>query len=76
MNIERLKEIRKDKDLTQEDIAKVLNIKQEQYSRYESGKRDIPVYYLIKLAEYYAVSVDYLLTLTDNRKPYPKSILK
>ena len=76
MNIERLKEIRKDKDFTQEHIAKVLKIKQEQYSKYETGIRIIPIYHLIKLASYYNTSIDYLLGLTDERKPYPKSILK
>ena len=75
MNIERLKEIREDKDLLQKDIAKVLDITQVQYSRYETGVRVIPIYHLIKLAQFYHTSVDYLLSLTDERKPYPKSIL-
>ncbi len=75
MNIERLKEIREDKDLLQKDIAKILDITQVQYSRYETGVRVIPIYHLIKLASFYNTSVDYLLGLTDERKPYPKSIL-
>lgn len=75
LNIERLKEIRKDNDYNQFEIAKILGITQVQYSRYETGERLIPVTHLIKLAEYYNVSVDYLLRLTDVRKPYPKSIL-
>lgn len=75
MTIERLKEIRKDKDLKQETIAKVLRTSQVQYSRYESGLRLIPVDKLIVLASYYNVSVDNLLSLTDTRKPYPQSIL-
>lgn len=75
LNIERLKEIRKDNDFNQIEIAKLLGITQVQYSRYETGERLIPITHLIKLAEYYNVSVDYLLGLTDVRKPYPKSIL-
>ena len=76
MKIERLKEIRNDKDLKQEDIAKLLKITQVQYSRYETGTRVIPIYHLEKLAEFYNTSIDYILGLTDERKPYPKSILK
>lgn len=72
MNIERLKEIRKDKDLQQKDIAKVLKISQVQYSRYERGTRVIPIDKLSILADYYQVSVDYLIGLTNERKPYPK----
>lgn len=50
-------------------------ITQFQYSRYETGERMIPLNHLIKLAEFYNVSIDYLVGLTDIRKPYPKSIL-
>ncbi len=73
MNINRLKEIREDKDLLQKDVANVLHIKQQQYSEYEIGKRLIPINYLSELADYYQVSIDYLLNKTDERKPYPKS---
>ena len=76
MNISRLKEIREDKDLKQSDVAKALGIKQQQYSEYEIGKRLIPINYLSDLADYYDTSIDYLLSKTDERKPYPKSILK
>ena len=75
MKIERLKEIREDRDLLQKDIAKILNITQVQYSRYETGIRVIPVYHLEKLAKFYHTSVDYLIGLTDERNPYPASIL-
>ncbi len=75
MNIDRLKEIREDRDLKQADIAKILKISQVQYSRYETGIRVIPIYHLVKLAQIYDTSIDYLLGLTDERKPYPKSIL-
>jgi len=76
MKIDRLKEIREDKDLLQKDIAKVLCISQVVYSRYETGLRLIPLDKIAKLAEYYNTSIDYLVGLTDVRKPYPKSILK
>ena len=72
---ERLKGLREDKDLLQKDIAKVLNVTQVAYSCYEIGRRQIPVDALIKLALFYDTSIDYLLGLTDERKPYPKSIL-
>ncbi|MCI8671382.1 MAG: helix-turn-helix transcriptional regulator [Bacilli bacterium] len=75
MKIDRLREIREDKDLFQKDIANFLKITQVQYSRYETGVRSIPIYHLVKLAEFYNTSVDYLLGLTDERKAYPKSII-
>ncbi len=71
----RLKEIREDKDLLQSDIAKILNVSQVAYSYYEIGKRQLPIDLLKKLALYYGTSTDYLLGLTDVRAPYPKSIL-
>ena len=74
LNIQRLKEIREDKDLKQSDVAKALGIKQQQYSEYEIGKRLIPINYLSALADFYNTSIDYLLGKTDERTPYPKSI--
>ena len=71
----RLKEIREDKDLLRSDIAKILNVSQVAYSYYEIGKRQLPIDLLKKLAIYYQTSTDYLLGLTDVRTPYPKSIL-
>ena len=76
MNISRLKEIRQDRDLLQKDIAKVLRTSQKQYSLYENGIRLIPIDKLAILAKYYNTSVDYLIGLTDERKPYPNSIIK
>lgn len=76
INISRIKEIREDRDLYQSDIAKVLNITQSQYSLYENGIRLIPMDKLAMLAKYYNTSIDYLIGLTDERKPYPKSIIK
>ncbi len=72
MNIDRLRDIREDRDLSQSDIAKVLHMSQVQYSRYETGLRSIPIDKLAILAKYYGVSTDYLLGLTNERKPYPK----
>lgn len=68
----RIRDLREDKDLTQEQLAKLLNVSQTTYSRYESGNLDIPSQSLVKLAQYYSTSVDYLLNLTDNRLPYKK----
>ncbi len=76
MNIARLKDIREDNDFKQADIAKVLKTTQQQYSKYEIGIQSIPIERLDKLADFYNVSVDYLIGRTDVRKPYPKSILK
>lgn len=68
----RLKDLREDSDFTQSYIADKLNIKQNTYSQYENGQRQIPLDALIKLAEFYHTSVDYLLDLTDTPKPYPR----
>ncbi|APZ50138.1 transcriptional regulator [Jeotgalibaca sp. PTS2502] len=68
----RIRDLREDKDLTQEQLAKLLNVSQTTYSRYESGNLDIPSQSLVKLAQYYSTSVYYLLNLTDNRMPYKK----
>ena len=63
----RLKELREDNDFNQSQIAEILNIKQNTYSQYENGQRQIPIDSLIKLSKFYKVSVDYILGLTDNR---------
>ena len=73
MDISRLKEIREDKDLKQEEVAKALGIKQQQYSEYERGVVLISIEKLDKLADYYDTSIDYLVGRTDERKPYKKS---
>ena len=66
MNVyERIRALREDKDLSQSDIAKMLNISQSTYSRYENGNLDIPTEILISLSKYYDVSVDYILGLKD-----------
>ena len=69
----KLKELRKEKGLLQKDIAKYLNMSQTGYSQYETETNDIPTDILRKLAEYYNVSVDYILCLTDIKKAYPKT---
>lgn len=73
MNIDRLKEIREDKDYKQIDIAKYLKVTQAQYSRYEMGINTIPIEKLASLVKFYDTSIDYLVGLTDERKPYPKN---
>ena len=72
----RLKELREDKDLYQKHIAKYLNMSQTGYSQYETETNDIPTEVLKKLASFYNTSIDYLLYETDERKPYPKSVMK
>lgn len=68
----RIRNLREDRDLTQEQLAQHLNISQVAYSHYELNKRSIPIEILIKLAQFYNTSVDYLLYRTDEMKPYPK----
>ncbi len=67
---QRFRDLREDRDLKQQTLADLLNISQTTYSRYESGTLDIPSVSLIKLAKFYGTSIDYLLGLTDNKKPY------
>ena len=72
--MERIRNLREDKDLSQNEIAKILNCSQTTYSRYETGDLNIPVDSLIKLAIYFNTSIDYLLYRTDKMTPYPKNI--
>ncbi len=67
----RLKDLREDADITQKEIAEYLHIKQNTYSQYENGQRQIPLECLIALARYYNTSTDFLLGLTNERRPYP-----
>lgn len=67
MIFKNLRTIREDKDLRQSDIAKILNISQNTYSQYETGVISLTAEVLIKLADYYGVSVDYLLDRTDEK---------
>ena len=67
----RLRDLRKDNDLTQAEMGKYLWVSQRTYSLYETGKREVPLAVFIKLADLYGVSVDYLMGLSDDPTPYP-----
>ena len=66
----RIRDLREDRDLTQKQVAEHLMCDQSLYSKYERGEREIPSNLLIKLAQFYNTSIDYLVGLTDNPKPY------
>lgn len=67
----RIRDLREDNDLKQQQIADYLLCDQSLYSKYERGERELPLAYADKLADYYGVSVDYLLCRTNTKKPYP-----
>ena len=67
--LRRLRDLREDRDLKQKDIADILSITTQQYQLYESGKRFLPVYHLKTLCEFYNISADYILELTENPIP-------
>ena len=67
MYCRRLEDLRVDHDKTQQQIADILHCKREVYRRYEKGEREIPVWALIRLAEYYGTSVDYILGRTEDK---------
>lgn len=64
----RVRELREDQGLTQTQIAKMLGMSQTGYSKYETGENDIPTAILIKLAQFYGVSTDYMLGVTDKKE--------
>lgn len=66
----RLRELREDSDMSQTKLAKLLDMSQTGYSKYETGENDIPTSILIKLSKIYNTSIDYLLEQTDEKKPY------
>ena len=68
----RLRDLREDRDLKQRDIAELLKVHQTTYSDYELGRLNIPVVAIHTLADFYEVSVDYLLGRTNTTTPYPK----
>lgn len=72
----RLRDLREDNDLTQKQVADVLFIKQNTYSQYENGERQIPIPLLVRLAKYYGVSTDYILELTNMPTPYQDKFKK
>lgn len=65
-----IRDLREDKDMTQKQMAEILNCSQRIYSNYERGDVDVPTQILIKLAEFHNTSVDYLLGVTDEKKAY------
>lgn len=69
----RLRDMREDKDLTQQAVAAYLHVSQNTYSQYENKRRQIPLSILVRLAVFYNTSTDYLLGLTDVSAPYPRS---
>ena len=68
----RIRNLREDRDLTQKQMGEILNCSQRIYSNYECGDVDIPTQILIKLAKFHKTSVDYLLELTDDKRPSPR----
>lgn len=72
----RLKELRKDKGLTQEECSRIAYISKNSYIRYEKNERVPPIDTMITFAEYYRTSLDYIVGLTDEIKPYPRKIKK
>lgn len=68
----RIRDLREDRDLTQTQIAKMLGMSQTGYSKYETGENDIPTSILIKLANFYDTSIDYLLGQTSQKQRYPR----
>ena len=72
----RIRDLREDNDLTQRQIATLLNVSQSTYSRYENGELDIPIQMLIKLANHYDTSIDYLVNMTDVRTSYGEILSK
>ena len=75
MYLKRLKDLREDNELRQDDIAKILNITRQQYSLYELGKRTLPIVLLNILAEFYNTSTDYILGRTNNKDTYQEKVM-
>ena len=69
---DRIKNLREDKDWTQKEVGRILNMSQTGYNQYEIGRNDIPTKVLIDLANFYNTSTDYILGLTNEIKPYPR----
>ena len=68
----RIRDLREDSDLKQKDMAQYLMCDQSLYSKYEREVRPLPLDLAVKLAQYYDVSLDYLVGITNNKTPYPK----
>lgn len=69
MKFQRIQDLRIDSDLSQKKIGEILHISQRSYSHYETGSRNIPIEMLIRLADYYDTTIDYLVGITDNKEP-------
>lgn len=69
MKFQRIQDLRIDSDLSQKKIGEILHISQRSYSHYETGSRNIPIEMLIRLADYYDTTIDYLVGGTDNKEP-------
>ena len=69
MKFQRIQDLRIDSDLSQKKIGEILHISQRSYSHYETGSRNIPIEMLIRLADYYDTTIDYLIGRTDNKEP-------
>ena len=69
MKFQRIQDLRIDADLSQKKIGEILHISQRSYSHYETGSRNIPIEMLIRLADYYDTTIDYLVGRTDNKEP-------
>lgn len=67
-----MRNLREERDLTQQEVAVILETSQTMYARYERGANEMPIRHLIKLAKYYDVSTDYLLGLTKTKTSFPK----
>lgn len=72
MKFQRIADLRYDSDLHQQDVADYLHMHKEVYGRYERGDREFPVWAILKLADFYHTSTDYILGRTDRREPYGK----
>ncbi len=68
----RLRDLREDRDMTQRALAERLHIRQNTLSQYENGQRQLPLDLLIELARFFGTSTDYILGLTNERRPYPE----
>ena len=72
----RIRDLREDRDMTQDQLAQMLNCSQRTYSNYERGDIEISTRVLIELARFHDTSIDYLLELTDEKRPYPRKVNK
>ena len=73
MHFQRIEDLRIDNDYTQQQVAEYLGCQREVYRRYEKGTRQIPIDFLMKLALFYDVSIDYIVGITDNKQPYTRN---